>query len=144
MHAPLALRTYSNLDHHFIRHKGYAITGSFSLGYADTASDPGAAFNNFTFSRKGSQARIQSAYSEDPLYVQREGRFQLLSVTYPAAGHTINISKGATRISVSVMDEKELELKTGTDSRFRIPFLLKRGSSVWNIVRENESFINSP
>lgn len=143
-HAPLALRTYSNLDHHFIRHKGYAITGSFSLGYADTASDPGAAFNNFTFSRKGSAALIQSAYSEDPLYVQRDGPFRLLSVTYPAAGHTINFRKGTTGISVSVIDEKELELKTGADSRFRIPFTLKRGSSIWNLVRENDSFIGSP
>jgi len=143
-HAPLGLRTYSNLDHHFIRHKGYAVTGSFSLGYADTASDPTATFNRFTFSRNGAEARIQSGYSEDPLYVQRDGRFQLLSVTYPATSHLVSIRRGATSISVSVADEKELEVKTGSGSRFLIPFSLKRGSSVWNLVRENEAFINSP
>lgn len=143
-HAPLGLRTYSNLDHHFIRHKGYAVTGSFSLGYADTASDPTATFNRFTFSRNGAEARIQSGYSEDPLYVQRDGRFQLLSVTYPATSHQVSIRRGAISIFISVIDEKELEVKTGSGSRFQIPFSLKRGSSVWNIVRENESFINSP
>ncbi len=38
IHAPLSLKTFSNLDHHFIRHDGFKVAGKIELGRTDTVN----------------------------------------------------------------------------------------------------------
>src|SRR6266576_3449029 len=39
IHAPLSLKSLSNLDHHFIRHDGFLVTRNIELGKTDTLNN---------------------------------------------------------------------------------------------------------
>src|SRR5260221_8134632 len=45
IHASLALRTFSNLDHYFIRHDGFQVHKNIELGKTDTTNYPNNSFN---------------------------------------------------------------------------------------------------
>src|SRR5689334_3409370 len=47
IHAPLSLKTFSNLDHFFLQHDGFRVNGKMSLGRSDTAHFPAASFSEF-------------------------------------------------------------------------------------------------
>ncbi|HWR34072.1 MAG TPA: hypothetical protein VN451_11110, partial [Chitinophagaceae bacterium] len=47
IHAPLSLKAFSNLDHHFIRHDGFNVAGSIELGRTDTVNFKNNSYNRF-------------------------------------------------------------------------------------------------
>src|SRR5262245_33342738 len=49
IHAPLGFKTFSNLDHYFIRHDGFEVTKSIELGRTDTTHNEKNLFNTFKF-----------------------------------------------------------------------------------------------
>ena len=63
INAPLKLRTFSNLDHYFIRHDGFEVADSIVLGRSDTVNDPGNSFNRFVLNKHGDQLTVSSIYS---------------------------------------------------------------------------------
>ncbi len=143
MHAPLQLKTFSNLDHHFIRHDGFAVNGAIELGRSDTANDRSASFNRFVFSRKSGNVTVSAPYSEDPFYISGDTGYRIASVSYPAVAHAISFQSEKEQISFRVISENEYELKVG-DNLYKKEQVVKRGISCWNIFRDEEGFINSP
>jgi hypothetical protein len=63
IHAPLSLKTFSNLDHHFIRHDGFAVAKSIELGRTDTVNYSGNSFNRFILDKQSNQLNVSSSYS---------------------------------------------------------------------------------
>src|SRR4030095_5271927 len=55
IHATMPLKTFSNLEHHFIRHDGFEVNKRIELGTADTVNYDNNSFNRFGFMRKGGQ-----------------------------------------------------------------------------------------
>ena len=55
IHAPLSLKTFSNLDHNFIRHDGFSVAKSIELGRTDTVNYRGNSFNRFVLSKQSNQ-----------------------------------------------------------------------------------------
>src|SRR5215203_5945669 len=68
IHAPLRLKTFSNLDHHFIRHDGFAVNKSIELGRTDTVNFENNAFSSFVLAKKEGKVTVTSKYSEAPFY----------------------------------------------------------------------------
>src|ERR1051325_3407133 len=54
-HAPLRLKTFSNLDHYFIQHDGFEVAKSIELGRSDTSNHPDYPFNRFLLNRSNTQ-----------------------------------------------------------------------------------------
>lgn len=142
IHAPLKLRTFSNLDHHFIQHDGFTVTGSIELGRSDTVNNSSNSFNRFVFEKKNGIVKVNAAYSEDPLYASGENGYHILSVTYPAAGHIISFQNNGLSASIRTVEDDLFELKAG-ENIFQKRLKLKIGSTAWNIFRDEDAFINS-
>lgn len=68
IHAPLRLKTFSNLDHHFIQHDGFKVARQIVLGRTDTVNYKGVPFNQFLLKKEKDKLTISSGYSEDPFY----------------------------------------------------------------------------
>src|SRR5258706_2241318 len=77
IHAPLRLKTFSNLDHHFIRHDGFIVNKSIELGRSDTVNFDNNSFNSFILIKKDKQVTVSSRYSEEPFYSGSDGKYQL-------------------------------------------------------------------
>ena len=91
IHAPLSLKTFSNLDHHFIRHDGFSVSKNIELGRSDTVNYKGNSFNRFLLSKQNNQLNVTSSYSEEPFYAGASGgSYKLLSVNYPVANDSIS------------------------------------------------------
>ncbi|MGZ5221513.1 MAG: hypothetical protein ACXWC7_15600, partial [Chitinophagaceae bacterium] len=142
IHAPLSLKTFSNLDHHFIQHDGFAVTKKIELGRSDTVNYEDNSFNSFLFARKGGLVTVNSSYSEDPFYVSGENGYRILSVNYPAISHTLSFQCDKIYATISVSEDDWFELKIGDDI-FRKQLLVKKGISGWSLFRDEDSFINS-
>jgi hypothetical protein len=142
IHAPLSLKTFSNLDHHFIQHDGFEVTKEIELGRSDTVNYENNSFNSFQFARQGGPVKVNSSYSEDPFYVSGENGYRILSVNYPAAGHTLSFQCDKIYATVSVPGDDWFELKIGDDI-FRKQLPVKKGISGWSLFRDEDSFINS-
>ncbi len=142
VHAPLRLKTFSNLDHHFIRHDGFEVTRSITLGQADTVNFDNNAFNRFSFSRKNGNVIISSDYSEEPFYQQHEAGYKIISVNYPAIGHQLNFQLGRLHAGLRANTENEFELTIG-NSIFKKRLPIKKGISCWSLFKDDEQFINS-
>src|SRR5258706_14247749 len=52
INASLALRTFSNLDHHFIRHDGFRVARTIELGRTDTVNYKSNSFNRFVLDKQ--------------------------------------------------------------------------------------------
>ncbi|MBL7740770.1 MAG: hypothetical protein JNK14_16240 [Chitinophagaceae bacterium] len=142
IHAPLNLQSFSNLDHHFIRHDGYLVSRSVELGKTDTANYISHAYNNFTFTKKNGQVAIHSAYSEDPFYVSDGSKYKIASKTYPATGHSISFSLDDLKVIVRSTDEHSYELSINGET-YLAQKTIKRGITAWNIFKDEPSFIQS-
>src|SRR3977135_3506536 len=66
IHATLKLKTFSNLDHHFIRHDGFQVARGIELGRSDTVNYKGSSFNRFVLSKQNARLTVSSSYSEEP------------------------------------------------------------------------------
>src|SRR5262245_24711271 len=80
--APLSLRTFSNIDHQFLRHDGFLVDRSLGLGRSDTATNPLSSYNRFEFAPAAGGGQVRSEYSEDPFYVSEGNRFRIGSAHY--------------------------------------------------------------
>jgi hypothetical protein len=143
INAPLRLKTFSNLDHHFIRHDGFKATGSIELGRTDTVNFRANAFNRFVISRNGNNFTVKSAYSEEPFYSSNSDRFKLLSANFPAVGHDISFQSDSFNVSIRSVSDSIFELHIN-NSIFRTGKEIRKGISGWNVFREELAFINSP
>src|SRR5579885_948374 len=45
MHAPLRLKTFSNLDHNFIQQDGFLVSENIELGRSDTTNNNNSSYN---------------------------------------------------------------------------------------------------
>jgi hypothetical protein len=142
IHAPLRLKTFSNLDHHFIRHDGFIVNGSIELGKSDTVNFTNNSFSSFILSKKDGQVNIISRYSEDPFYVSTSGKYQLLSTVYPAAGHSVSFKYDSVSAIGRTASGNSFELSLN-GQLFKVEKKIKKGSSFWNVFKEETSFINS-
>lgn len=143
IHAPLQLKTFSNLDHHFLQHDGFAVNGSIVLGRSDTVNSNLSTTNNFSFSKKNGTVLVNSAYSEDPFYISGKNGFKIASVTYPATGHSISFQCKGLTVHIQAVTDKSFELKIG-ETVFTKELTIKKGSPLWNIFRDEDAFISSP
>ncbi|WP_276500558.1 hypothetical protein [Terrimonas pollutisoli] len=141
-HAPLRLKTFSNLDHHFLQHDGFSVTKKIELGKGDTVNYENSTTNSFVFWKQSGSVVVNSAYSEDPLYANDEDSYRILSVNYPAAGHVVSFITGKASVSIRVKDENQFELKIDEEV-FNKQMDIKKGISVWNLFRDDDAFISS-
>lgn len=141
IHAPLKLKTFSNLDHHFIQHDGFVVTGTLELGRSDTVNNT-TPFNRFSFKKENGIVWVSSAYSEEPFYVSSENGYHILSACYPAMGHTISFRDKNFTASIVTKNDDQFALKIG-NSEFQNDQKLKIGLTAWNLFRDNDSLINS-
>ena len=142
IHAPLQLKTFSNIDHHFIQHDGFNVTGKIELGRADTANFESNSFNSFVFAKQNGTVTVNSIYSEDPLYIDGKNGYRILSVNYAATGHVISFQCDGISIAISAAGDDLFELKIGGQS-FKKKLVVKKGISCWNVFRDEDAFINS-
>lgn len=143
MQAPLSLRSYSNTDHHFLRHEGFRVAGRIELGKTDTLASGGNSYNRFVFSRSGGQLRLQSDYSEDPFYIASGPVYQLASVVHNASGHALSFRAGSAQVQVRVTGDSTTELQVNGETLCRVSKLLRVGSNCWNIFRDDPGFVNT-
>ena len=143
IHAPLRLETFSNLDHHFIRHDGFEVVKKIELGGADTTNYKNNSFNRFLFTSQNGQVAVNAFYSEEPLYLEGENGYRILSKNYAAVGHVISFQNINADVSIHVSSENLIELKIG-GKIFSKELSIKKAISCWNIFRDEDEFINSP
>lgn len=144
MHAPLSLKTFSNLDHHFIRHDGFRVAGRIELGRTDTVNYKGNSFNRFLLSRENSKLVVNSAYAEEPFYTSSGNSYTLLSVTYPAAGQRISFAIDSNLFSVTALADTGFQLTCNGTLISRSSKQIKKGLPCWAIFKDDIVFINSP
>lgn len=141
-HPPLHLKTFSNLDHYFIRHDGYGIKNKIELGHSDTANFKNRSFSDFTLKKAAGKILISSTYSEEPFYIKASDQFNLVSKNYPvdngfltgrADSISFSIKKGAA-------DSYELILN---DHIFSSAKNIQKGVNAWNLFKEGSEFGNS-
>lgn len=142
IHAPLKLKTFSNLDHHFIQHDGFEVTKRIELGRSDTVNSIENSFNRFVFAKQNGTLTLNSVYSEDPLYINGENGYRILSVNYPAIGHFVSFQIDGVNISIGATENDRFELKAG-DEIFKKQLAIKKGVLCWSIFRDEDEFINS-
>lgn len=143
IHAPLKLRTFSNLDHYFIRHDGFEVADSIELGRSDTVNNPGNSFNRFVLNKRNDQLGVSSIYSEEPFYAASSGSYKLLSAAYPAVSHTIFFRCDSMTVSIRAITDSSFELVINNNPAFTISKMIKKGSGIWNLFKDDLSFINS-
>jgi hypothetical protein len=142
IHAPLQLKTFSNLDHHFIRHDGFIINGSIELGKSDTANFDNNPYNNFILSKKEGQVIVSSPYSEEPFYLSEDGKYKLLSTTFDAPEHVLSLKLGDISAIITVSAETDFELLLNNQS-FKATKQVKKGASLWSIFKDEDDFVRS-
>jgi hypothetical protein len=143
IHAPLSLKTFSNLDHHFIRHDGFAIAKSIELGRTDTVNYNGNSFNRFLLSKHHDQLEVLSSYSEEPFYAASDSYYKLLSVNYPAADHIVSFQIDSVVVSLKSIADTSFELTLNNAIVSRTGKIIKKGIASWNILKDDIAFINS-
>ncbi len=142
IHAPLRLKTFSNLDHHFLQHNGFEFTKNIELGGADTINYQDNPYSRFIFAGGNGDLIINSPYSEEPFYVSGENGYRILSASHPALNKTLVCQIGKEELQLQAVKKDEYELKIGGET-FQANLLVKKGINAWNLFKENDQFINS-
>ncbi|MEI9910874.1 MAG: hypothetical protein WDO71_15105 [Bacteroidota bacterium] len=143
IHAPLKLHTFSNLDHHFIRHDGFSVNGSIEMGRSDTVNFTNNSFSSFVLSKKKGEVAVTSGYSEEPFYLNDGAVYKLASKIYPVAGHSFSCKVDAVSVIVKVIADNSFELSLNGQV-FKTEKPIKKGIASWNIFKDENTFINSP
>lgn len=143
IHAPLSLKTFSNLDHHFIRHDGFRVAGTIELGRTDTVNFRGNSFNRFELSKHNNQLNVRSSYSEDPFYASADGSYKLLSANYPATGHILSFSIDSAQVVIRTRADSSFQLSVNNVVVSDVSKAIKKGLTVWNVFKNDILFINS-
>ncbi|NOT51826.1 MAG: hypothetical protein HOP10_11185 [Chitinophagaceae bacterium] len=144
IHAPLSLKTFSNLDHHFIRHDGFRVANNIELGRTDTSNYKNSLYNSFKLGKKNNQLSITSSYSEEPFFIQSGNTNKLLSANYAAAGHSVSFQLDSFKVNLKTTADSSFELSINNSLVFNTGKTIKKGISAWNIFKDETSFINSP
>ena len=143
IHASLKLKTFSNLDHHFIRHDGFRVAGSIELGRNDTINYKGNSFNRFVLSKQNGQLAITSPYSEEPFFAASGSSYKLLSANYTAALHTISFRCDSMSVSLKTITDSSFGLQINKSEIFKTGKKISKGYASWNIFKDDLSFLNS-
>lgn len=144
IHAPLSLKTFSNLDHHFIRHDGFSVAKSIELGRTDTANFKNHSFSRFMLNRQGKKLTVSSSYSEEPFYTSSGNSYKLLSANYPASGHAVSFIIDTFIVSVKTVTDTSFELRINNSVIAKTGKDIRKGTTCWNKFKDEISFINSP
>ena len=143
IHASLSLKTFSNLDHHFIRHDGFSVARSIELGRTDTVNYKGNSFNRFVLNKQSKQLNVTSPYSEEPFYATTSSSYKLLSANYPAANHDLQFTADSIAIRLKAIADTCFELNINNTVVARTGKSIRKGSTAWNILKDDIAFINS-
>lgn len=141
-HAPLSLKSISNLDHHFIRHDGFRVNGQLELGGSDTTHSKNSSRNQFIFSRKGTAVGLNVPYSEEPFYWSTGKEYQLTSPHFTAASHAVSCRVDSTSVMVQAKSDNAFELVIGT-KHYPVAKEIKKGVNAWTLFRDQPDFINT-
>lgn len=143
IHAPLQLKTFSNLDHHFIRHDGFVVTKEIELGKSDTANYRNNSFNRFLLFKENNVVKVVSSYSEEPFYLSTENSYKILSNNYSAANHAVSFKVDAGIISINTFQDTSFQLSINKVIVSKASKTVRKGLNAWNIFKDELSFINS-
>jgi hypothetical protein len=143
IHAGLSLKTFSNLDHQFIRHDGFLVGGEIELGRKDTINYQGNSFNRFMLTKKKDRIQLVSSYSEDPFYASSTNTYKILSVTYPAVNHFLSFRLDSSIVVLKVILDNTIELRINNDIITSTDKTISIGISSWNLFKDDIGFINS-
>ena len=143
IHAPLRLHTFSNIDHHFLRHDGFRVSHRIEMGRNDTINYKTNSYNRFVLEREGGQLRVNAPYSEEPFYISTGKTYKLASAAYPANRHTIKLQWNNCAIDINTTEENKFALHINNDLVCTVSKSIKKGLTAWNIFREDTTFINS-
>lgn len=143
INASLTLKTFSNLDHHFIRHEGFRVAGNIELGRTDTVNYKSNAFSRFVLDKQDGKLAVSSPYSEEPFYAASGSSYKIISVNYPAAGHSISFRCDSMPVTIKAIADSSFELRVNNDAIFKTGKQISKGYSSWNIFKDDLSFINS-
>ncbi|MEO6612099.1 MAG: hypothetical protein ABIT05_02750 [Chitinophagaceae bacterium] len=144
IHAPLSLKTFSNLDHHFIRHEGFRVAGGIELGRTDTVNYKTNSFSQFLLEKENSQLKVSSSYSEEPFYAGSGGSYKLISPCYGATGHSLSFRIGNNDLRIKATGDNSFELSINNNLLARVQKTIKKGATAWNIFKDDIGFISSP
>ncbi|MBI5856628.1 MAG: hypothetical protein HZB42_03170 [Sphingobacteriales bacterium] len=145
IHAPLSLKTFSNLDHHFIRHDGFSVSGNIELGKTDTVNFKNNPFSRFILSRQDKQVHVSSPYSEEPFYTGSGSSYKLLSAGYIANGHRLSFTTDSCNVQIKVNGENNFDLLVNNDPVAKLTGKrINKGITAWNLFKDDTLFINSP
>jgi hypothetical protein len=142
MHPPLRLQTFSNLDHHFIRHDGFQVAGQIELGRSDTVNGRNNSYNSFLIAKKDNKVSVSSSYAEEPFYILEDGSSQMLSKNYPSNGHEITLRDDTVTIKLAEKD-KVLGLWINGKQVANRKVDIKKGASTWELLRDDIGFMQS-
>lgn len=143
IHAPLKLKTFSNLDHHFIRHEGFKVAGKIELGRTDTVNYKTNSYNSFVLQKKEGGLKLISSYSEEPFYTATENSYKILSVNYVAKGHQLSFQLDSAYLNIRSVADTSFELSIGNTLITKTGKTIRKGLSGWNVFKDDIQFINS-
>jgi|GEM_PF-1135697 len=143
IHAPLKQKTFSNLDHHFIRHDGFRVTKQIELGRTDTVNYRGNPYNSFLLAKNNNQVSVTSVFSEEPFYIYNKGKNRLVSVNYPVAGHNISFRVDSAIVKISGNADNSLELLINSHTISQTRKKIRKGLTAWSVFQDDTSYINS-
>ncbi len=143
INASLKLKTFSNLDHHFIRHDGFRVAGSIELGRTDTINYKANSFNRFVLDKQNNRLSVSSPWSEEPFYAASGSSYKILSVNYPAGGHSISFHCDSVQVNIKTIADSSFELRINNSDVFKTGKKISKGFVSWNIFKDDLSFINS-
>jgi hypothetical protein len=137
INAPLSLKTFSNLDHHFIRHDGFRVSGNIELGRTDTINFKGNSFNSFVLNKQGEQLNVTSSYSEEPFYASSGNSYKILSANYSATGHSLSFHIDSAIVTIKTVADTSFELKVDNTIVGRTGKTIRKGIAGWNIFKDD-------
>lgn len=143
LNAPLSLRTYTNTNHHFIRHDGFRVVNSIEFGRSDTTTSTTNKYNSFLFKALPGSVQVTSGYSEDPFYTSSGGKYELRSPNFPAAGHRISYKVDTLSVSIHCLDDESFELHFDNHKITTASKLIRRGISLFNLFKDQPNLINN-
>lgn len=143
IHAPQRLRTYSNLDHSFLRQDGFLVKKQLRLGGADTSNFSRAAYNEFILRPGSSGAELSAVYAEEPAYYSIGSNYRLLSPLRPVANSRLELAKGSVKLSIHNPSPHTYVLQVG-EQQFERKMEIRKGLQVWHLFRDHADWTSHP
>jgi len=139
----MRLKSFSNLDHHFIRHDGFVLPGKVELGKGDTSEGNNASHNSFIFQKEEDKVRISSSYSEEPFFLFNGKERKLLSAHYAVPGSILRFRVSLAEVTIKQHADGEMELIIQNEKfKWKVP----PGKNIVSILaafREDPAFASS-